>query len=479
MIESIYAQLRFGYSVLSGRPFSLRALERMVDSLAATRSEFGSVGKAGAELVGGPSLSGPALRDLQTRRLRMVARRAARETPYYGGLFQSLELDPDRLGLDDFRRVPLTPKSALMERPASFVRSGASPAFLTTSTGTTGTPTQVLFSANEIQQTVLLNAITSLVHDIIGPEDVIQVNTSSRATLGNQCFTRSCERLGAMWYLAGLVDPKLSLRLLTQARPTPGKHPRASYISAYPSYLGQMVTHGLASGMRPTDFGLHTVSIGGEVVTEGLQRRAMTLFGDVRYVGGYAMTETWPFGGQQCEEGHLHFEPGSGLLEILDPDTNEPAAPGAIGKIVATPFPPYRDASVVLRYDTGDLVRALPGPQTCSKRHMPATSAILGKRHLSLHHDSGWTTPRDVLESVEGVDAVPLPGRVAYWLDGRAVAAQVVAPGATRADHREVGQALESRGVPLKSLELVEDPGLLRSPIPLRGDLRELSFQGA
>jgi phenylacetate-CoA ligase len=76
-----------------------------------------------------------------------------------------------------------------------------------------------------------------------------------------------------------------------------------------------------------------------------------------RYTENYGMTETWPFGGQLCERGHLHFEPVQGLLEIVAPDTGEPTAPGEIGTIVATPFPPFRDTTLLLRYNTEDMVR--------------------------------------------------------------------------------------------------------------------------
>ena len=53
----------------------------------------------------------------------------------------------------------------------------------------------------------------------------------------------------------------------------------------------------------------------------------------------------------------LPFEPVHGLLEVLDPETRRPAGPGEVGTLVATPFPPFRETTILLRYDTQDVVR--------------------------------------------------------------------------------------------------------------------------
>ena len=190
------------------------------------------------------------------------------------------------------------------------------------------------------------------------------------------------------------------------------------------------------------------------MVTEGLKARCEQVFGSVHFVQGYAMTETWPFSGMRCLEGHLHFEASQGLLEVLNPTTGAPVQPGEVGSIVATPFPPYRDASVVLRYDTQDMVRTLREPATCNLRTLPATSDLLGKRALSVHHDNGWTFPRDILEALEAVDAVPLPARCGFWAVPGGVAVDVVVRADTHVVRHTLEECLEERGVPLRALHL-------------------------
>ena len=49
-------------------------------------------------------------------------------------------------------------------------------------------------------------------------------------------------------------------------------------------------------------------------------------------------------------------------------------------------------------------------PPTCALRQQPATSDLLGKRSLSVRHDGGWITPRQVLEALEALDERPAAG---------------------------------------------------------------------
>jgi acyl-CoA synthetase (AMP-forming)/AMP-acid ligase II len=280
-----------------------------------------------------------------------------------------------------------------------------------------------------------------------------------------------------MVYLAGVVEPAHALALLSEQRHLAGKKSRTSVLYTYPSYLGELIECGLSLGYRPHDFGLERIFVGGELVTAGLKARCQQLFGSARCLeGGYGMTEIWPFGGRTCEAGHLHFEVSQGLLEVYNAETAASARPGETGTIVATPFPPYRETTLVLRYDTGDVVRVLPEPLTCTLRHQPATSALLGKLSLSARHEGGWTFPREVAEALEGLEEVPLPARYGFWSVPGGVAVEVATRRAAPGVRHTIETCLEERGVPVHELRLVEDCSHLLHPMPLRCDLREYMF---
>lgn len=476
MFEITYAQLRFAASVVFGIPFDPRSLDRLIDGLLATQREFGSTGPEAAAQLGGPELDEVTRREVQLRRFRTQAKRAAQETVYYHRLFAGLGLDPAHLNFKDIRRIPITSKEAVRGNPDAFVCRSARPVFRTRTTGTTGWPTNICFSAEEMQTYIALTAIGLLTRQAIGPEDIVQINTSSQATLGNTCFAGACARVGALVYPVGLVEPEQALALLAEKHRLPGKKSQTSFMSCYPSYLGELVECGLRLGYQPHDFGLEGIGLGGEIVTAGLKARCQELFGPVKFMESYGMTESWPLGGTVCSAGHLHFEIAHGLLEVLNPRIWTAAQPGEAGTLVLTPFPPFRQTTLLLRYDTQDMVYPLAGPLTCSLRHLPATSNMLGKRRLSVQHDCGWTYPRQVMEALEAVEAVPLPARFGFWAVPGGVAVEVMVRRNGTGVRRQLEHSLAEWGVPVQELHLLTDRSQLRQPFPLRGDLREGSF---
>lgn len=477
MLEAGFAQLRFASSLLFGTRFSLRAFDRMIDALRETQREFGSIGAEGTEMLTGPALDDETCRQVQLRRFRAQAKRAARETDYYQRLFADLGLDPRRLTYDDIATTPLTPKSDLRQDPDAFVSHAARPFLRALTTGTTGWPTSVSFSSYEVQVYFALTAIASLMNGDLTPEDIVQISTSSRGTLGNICLAGACAHIGAQVYLAGVIEPSTALALLAEKRHTAGKKSRTSVLYTYPSYLGELIEYGPAHGYRPVDFGLERIFVGGEIVTEGLKARSQRLFGNARVIdSAYGMTEIWPFGGQSCEEGHLHYEISQGLLEVVNPESGVATQSGEIGTIVATPFYPYRETTLLLRYETGDMARLPSGPLTCRLRHVPATGPLLGKHDLAVRHDGGWMPPRQIAEALEALDEVPLPARCGFWAVPGGVAVEVVTRETSRETQARIEAGLHEYGVPVREVYLREHVRELRCPLPLRGDLRETMF---
>jgi phenylacetate-coenzyme A ligase PaaK-like adenylate-forming protein len=475
MLETAVAQLRFAGSLAFGWRFSLWSLETLVTSLRATRDEFGAIDAEGFTAVNGPVLDTETRQEMQLRRFRAQAGRA-KETAYYARCFTELGCDPTRLTYADIARIPLTPKAAVREQPDAFVRRGSQPYLRATTTGTTGKPTSICFSEHELRSYFALGAMPLLLHGVIQADDIVQISTSGRGTLGNLCLAGACAHIGALVTMAGVLEPVETLERLTARHQLPGKKAQVSVLYTYASYLGELVEWGQRLGYRPADFGLTQVIVGGELVTVGLRTRAQALFGPVRFVEGYNMTELWPCGGLLCEQGHLHFDPAQGLIEIVNLDNAHPAAPGEAGAIVGTPFPPYRETTLLLRYNTEDIVQPLAEPPTCHLRHLPATSNLLGKQRFAVRHDLGWTFPRPVLEALEGLAAVPLPAHCGFWAVPCGVAVEVVVRQNSAAVRRCVGAALEAHGVPVRELHLVETPTALQRPLPLRCDLRESGF---
>lgn len=476
MLDTALRQLRYGVALLRNRRVRVDDLHRLVDDILATQAELGVIGDEQRELMQGSGLDPEARATMDAKRWRRVVAKAYEETAWYRDRLDRLGLAPADLTLDRRAELPPTPKSALRAAPEAFVSSRSTPVFQATTTGTTGVPTSVWFSRYELDLAAALGAVSFLLTGQVGPADVVQICISSRAVLGVGNTMGAARLVGAGSVLTGMIDPGEALSRTAQPVHLPGKKPQVSVLSTYPSYLAALVGEAERAGYRPDDFGLERIICGGEVLSDALRRRAVAVFG-AEIVDGYAMTEIFPMAGLVCEEGHLHIPEDQGLVEVLDPDTFEPTAPGDVGSLVVTPYLPYRETTLVLRLATGDLVRTLTErPTTCQYAELPATSPLLGKATASATAGGRPFHQRDVLEVLEAERAVPLPVRYALEVadDGVDLHVRVVEDDPALRDRLEAGAA--ERGLPLRKLVLHDDDATMPPPQFQRAWLRETTI---
>jgi phenylacetate-CoA ligase len=449
-------------------------LTRIADDLVATLAEFGAPGDDSALLPGqDDALDADMRRMITTRSLRRTAQAAAQNTAYYRRLFRAADIQPRHLSVDDWGSVPLTSKKALRSMPSAFVSARANPVLLASTTGTTGTPTSVWFSAAEIEIMVALNMIGLSIAEGMRPHHVLAQATSSRSTLVQVLVTEAVRRTGVSLIQLGTIDPVLALERLAAPLGLPGKAAQPTHLTVVASYLAALIGAAEAGGWQSGDFGLESIQAGGEVLSDALRSRAGEVFG-AEVTSNYAATETVPAGATACRQGHLHHPAEFGHVELLDPGTFEPARPGEIATLVVTPYVPYRDCTLVLRYVTNDLVRVLDEVPSCELAGLLASSAILGR----FSGPSSLLVPtRAILELLEGERAIPLPARYSLADDPAGPVLHVVA---SRPSGPLMGR-LEERAAyftpKLGGIVLHEDPAGLPSQVPLQCDLVEHSFE--
>ncbi|MER7850432.1 AMP-binding protein [Kitasatospora sp. NPDC096077] len=481
MFATAMSQLRYGAAILTNSRIRPRDLERLARDLVATIAEFGEPGEDSALLPGRAGHVDPQLRREVTRRsLRATARAAARHTAHYRRRFAELDLDPGTLEPEDWSRVPVTHKQALRARPTDFVSDAAAPALLALTTGTSGTPTAVWFSRDEIDGAIAFSTISAVLGLGLRPRHTLAYAGCSRATLPLVYAEESTTRTGAGFVQFGTIDPVLALDRLAAPLGLPGKDPRITHLTTSASYLAALVQEAEHHRRHRGDFGLRSISVGGEVLSAPLRRRAEEVFG-AAVSSGYLMTEILPSGATPCSLGHLHHTTEFGHLEVLDPVTWEPTAPGGTGTVVHTPYVPYRECTLLLRYATGDLVRLPDGPPDCELAHLPATSEILGRWNGPL---STVVTTRAVLDLVEAEPEVPLPARYALTEgpdgpDGPARLHLLVPRLPATGLLGRLEERAATAGLRLSAIVLHEDRATLPPTTPVRADLREHSFESA
>jgi phenylacetate-CoA ligase len=472
MLDTAWRQLRYGLAMATGRNIRVRDVRGLVGDLLATRSEFGNFRQDQIHDMLGTPLDPDARREMDARRWRNAVVIAYQHTAYYRQALDRLGLTPDELTLERSSLLPPTQKETLRCLPEAFLNAEARPVFQAWTTGTTGIPTSFWFSRYELELSSCMAAVSLIMNTGLGPEDVFQICVSSRAVLGLHNTIEACRMIGAASFVTGIIDPAETLVRLATPVHVPGKKPRVSAISINPSYLGMLVQEAQRLGYRSEDFGLQRILCGGEILTDALRRRAEEMFA-APITDNYAMTETFPVAGLVCAQGHLHIAADQGLVEILQPGTFEPTAPGEVGMLVITPYPPYRETMPLLRLATGDMVRRLTDVPTCELAGLPASSPLLGKAALCPGLGDRPLYQRQILELIEAEPEIPLPGRYAVEPAPDGLKLNVLVTHRDLGLKRRLEERAADRELPLAIVELHTDLSTMPHPEFARALLHE------
>jgi phenylacetate-CoA ligase len=465
MFETGVRQFRMAMAMVGGRRINPRVIERLTGDVRATLSEFGTPGDDVGELLDGP-FADPESRDhFQTQAVRRTVRRLVKRSAFYGKLLA--DLDVRRLTLSQFRTFPPTTRADLVMRGPDFLCSGVTPYLSTRTTGTTGRPAEIWMSAYEAALWPALAALSGLLRGELRPSDCLQISISSRATAAVQHGIETSRLAGARARILGQVPVRQSLDSLLDRVPT--------LLTCYPSYLAQLVTEARRTGLGPADFALRVINVGGEVLSPALRAAAQETFGAV-ITDTFGMTEILPVSGRFCDAGHLHPDVNMALVEVIALSGSEPAAPGELGRMVVTPYFPYRDCMPVLRYDTADLVRPLPDEALgCELAGIPAVSAIQGKASQVIETGSGKVTTRDIVEVLESLPSQPWPARYRATERSGVLLVTVPASAVDGLDAAEIRQRFADRGIDA-AVEVSSSGETLRH---VRADLTESTFAHA
>ena len=137
----------------------------------------------------------------------------------------------------------LTGKDSVREQPDAFVRRKSQPYLRAQTTGTTGRPTSIAFSSQELRVYCALQAISHLLSGDIQADDVVLVSTSGRGVLGNLCLAGACAHVGAVVTMGGLIDPGCDVgpaggKAVAAGQARPGQRP--VYLSVVPGRAGRV-----------------------------------------------------------------------------------------------------------------------------------------------------------------------------------------------------------------------------------------------
>jgi phenylacetate-CoA ligase len=295
------------------------------------------------------------LRALQLERLRWTVDHAYRNSAHYRDVFDRTGLTPDDIrSLGDLARIPFTTKADLRAHYpfGMFAVPMDRVARLHASSGTTGQPTVVGYTADDIRAWSALMARS--IHAAGGrPGMKVHVAYGYGLFTGGLGAHYGAEALGCTVIPMSGGQTERQVQLICDFAP--------ETIMVTPSYMLAILDEFRRQGRDPARTALRYGIFGAEPWTEAMRAEIEGTFG-IQATDIYGLSEVMGPGVAQELVGSAagptvwedHFYP-----EIVDPETGEVLPDGEEGELVFTSL--TKQALPILRYRTRDLTRLLPG----------------------------------------------------------------------------------------------------------------------
>jgi phenylacetate-CoA ligase len=311
------------------------------------------------------------LEQLQLERLQSTLYRVGTHVPFYRKKFQELKIDFESFSnLDDLKRLPFTTKQDLRDNYpyGLFAVPLREIVRVHSSSGTTGMATVVGYTRNDIRNWSNLVARILCAAGLTA-DDVIQIAFGYGLFTGGFGLHYGAERLGASVIPISAGNTKRQIQIMQDFKTTA--------LVCTPSYALKMADVMMEMGINPHGLSLRYGLFGAEPWSEAMRSEINERLG-IKSTDNYGLSEVMgPGVAGECRECNgLHINEDHFLVEILDPETLAPVAPGETGELVITTL--TKEAFPVIRYRTRDLTRLLPGPCPCG-RTFARMSRIMGR----------------------------------------------------------------------------------------------------
>jgi phenylacetate-CoA ligase len=291
---------------------------------------------------------------LQLRRLQTTLQRAYARVPHYRAKFDAAGVRPDDLkSLADLAKFPFTCKDDLRQTYpyGMFAEPLENIVRLHASSGTTGKPTVVAYTQNDIDTWAGIMA-RSIAAAGGSRRDILHVTHGYGLFTGGLGVHYGAERLGCTVVPISGGQTERQVQLIRDFG--------ATMIVGTPSYVLNIVDEFERQGFDPRASTLQRGIFGAEPWGESMRKElesrlgivAMDLYGLSELIGpGVAVECIESRDGPTIWEDHFY-------PEVIDPETGRVLPDGAPGELVFTSL--TKEALPVVRYRTRDLTRLLP-----------------------------------------------------------------------------------------------------------------------
>ncbi len=311
------------------------------------------------------------LKELQEQKLKELVHYVYQHSPFYRKKFDDAGVKPEDIKtLDDVKKLPFTYKQDLRDTypTGMFCVPNEQLVRFHVSSGTTGKPTIVGYTKNDIDQwsLSLARALTSIG---VGRGDVLQISYGYGLFTGGLGMHYGAEEAGATVLPTSAGNTEKQLELMQDLGTT--------VLACTPSYMLFMNEAAKQAGISlKDDTKLRVGVLGAEPWSEEMRTRieessgikAYDIFGTSELSGPLFTECTYQDG--------IHIWADQFLVEIIDPETGEPVPDGERGELVITTL--AKEALPLIRYKIGDLTVKTSEVCKCGRTH-PRIMRVLGR----------------------------------------------------------------------------------------------------
>ncbi|MFZ5597064.1 MAG: phenylacetate--CoA ligase family protein [Bacillota bacterium] len=303
------------------------------------------------------------LRELQFERLKATLNRVYDNVPFYRKTMDKHGVAPsDIKSLDDVKKLPFTTKQDLRDNYpfGMFAVPMDEVVRVHASSGTTGKPTVVGYTKNDIENWANLVA-RSLVMAGGSRGDVVQNAYGYGLFTGGMGIHYGAEKLGATVVPVSGGNTDRQLMLMQDFKTT--------ILTCTPSYALYLGEEGENSGIDFEKLPLRAGVFGAEPWTEQMRRQLEDKL-KIKAYDIYGLSEVLgPGVSMECSQQQgMHIYEDHFLAEVIDPETGEPLPPGQQGELVFTSL--MKEAFPIIRYRTRDITVLTEEPCKCGRTHI-------------------------------------------------------------------------------------------------------------
>ncbi len=311
------------------------------------------------------------LKQLQLERLQAAVLRVYMNVPFYRKKFDELRIDPDAFrSLEDAGRLPFTSKDDLrISYPyGMFAVPLREVVRVQSSSGTTGMPTAVGYTRNDIKNWSNLSA-RILTAGGVTQNDIVQIAFDYGLFSGALGLHYGAERIGASVIPISGGNIRRQVKIMQDFKTTA--------ILCTPSYALSIADAIAEMGVNVNSLSLKYGLFGAEPWSEAMRGELQEKL-KIIATDNYGLSEVMGPGvaGECAERNGLHINEDHFFVEVVDPETLEPLPEGQTGELIITTL--TKEAFPLIRFRTRDLTNLIAERCPCG-RTLVRMSKVLGR----------------------------------------------------------------------------------------------------